>query len=426
MHTHATDEEIGPVRIGRGARITVLGLLAVVAVAVAVGLVALWPSSAAVHRITSNAQFSAPGVSYPTATVVKVSPACPVVADPTDEAPATTASQPAGCGLLTARLDSGRTVQVSVAPEVSRSGLRPGDGVQLMRIPARKGAPAQYSYWTTQRDHALLWAGIAFVILVLVVARLRGLMALVGLGVGGAVLVGFLLPALLVGENGLWVALAGTAAIMYVVLYLTHGPSMRTSVALLGTLAGIAVTAAVGVRLVDSARLTGVTDESGGVLAGLTGGIDFHGLLMCGVVVAGLGVLNDVTITQASAVWELRAAAPTRSRRSIFLGAMRIGRDHIASSIYTIVFAYAGAALVVLLILVAYDQPVLSLLSAEDIAEEVVRTLASGIGLLLAMPVTTALAAALAGPQSPAVVPETWAQEPRTSEAAYADFWSGR
>jgi len=127
-------------------------------------------------------------------------------------------------------------------------------------------------------------------------------------------------------------------------------------------------------------------------LSSLVGQLNFQGLLTCATIVAGLGVLNDVTITQSSAVWELRAAAPELSRRELFGSAMRIGRDHIASTIYTIVFAYAGAALSVLLVLFLYERPILDLLGTEDIAAEVVRTLASSIGLVLAVPITTAIA----------------------------------
>jgi len=110
------------------------------------------------------------------------------------------------------------------------------------------------------------------------------------------------------------------------------------------------------------------------------------------VIVAGLGVLNDVTITQASAVWELRAASPTMSPAALFAAGMRIGRDHIASTIYTIVFAYAGTAMALLLLLSLYHRPLLELIGDEGIAEEVVRTLSSAIGLVLAVPVTTAIA----------------------------------
>jgi uncharacterized membrane protein len=120
-------------------------------------------------------------------------------------------------------------------------------------------------------------------------------------------------------------------------------------------------------------------------------------LLTCAIIVAGLGVLNDVTITQSSAVWELRAAAPSIGRRELFQSGMRIGRDHIASTIYTIVFAYAGAALPVLLLLFLYERPVLEMLQTESLSEEIVRTLASAIGLVLAVPVTTAIAALTVG-----------------------------
>ena len=123
------------------------------------------------------------------------------------------------------------------------------------------------------------------------------------------------------------------------------------------------------------------------------GDLDFQGLLTCAVIIAGLGVLNDVTITQASAVWELRGAGPQLSRREIFVSATRIGQDHIASTIYTIVFAYAGAALAVLMLIQLYGLPLTELLATEEIGQEVVRTLASAIALVLAVPVTTAIAA---------------------------------
>jgi uncharacterized membrane protein len=148
-----------------------------------------------------------------------------------------------------------------------------------------------------------------------------------------------------------------------------------------------------------------VTDESGGLLSTYAGGLDFQALLVAAVVVAGLGVLNDVTITQASAVWELRGAAPAMTRRSLFASAMRIGRDHIASTIYTIVFAYAGTALLLLLVVTLYDRPLLDLAGTDEIASEIVRSLTSSIGLVLAVPLTTAIAAlTVPGPSTPPVV----------------------
>lgn len=234
---------------------------------------------------------------------------------------------------------------------------------------------------------------LAFVLVVAIVARLRGVMALLGLVFAGFVVAKFMLPALLEGGSGIGVALVGSTAIMFVVLYLTHGVSIRTSTALAGTLSGIAIITLLGLWGVSAARLSGVADETNQYLMLNAPDLNFQGLLTCAVIIAGLGVLNDVTITQSSAVWELRAAAPGMTRMQLFTSGMRIGRDHIASTIYTIVFAYAGTALAVLMLLSLYDRPLMDTLYDESIAAEVVRTLASAIGLVLAVPATTAIAA---------------------------------
>jgi uncharacterized membrane protein len=249
-----------------------------------------------------------------------------------------------------------------------------------------------YSYFGTERSGSLWILAGVFALVVIAVARLRGVFAILGLAFSGLVLWTFALPALLVGESGVLVGLVASAAIMFVVLYTTHGVSIRTSAALAGTLAGVGMTAVIAIFSVGSTHLTGVDDESGSVLSSFAGDLSFQGLLTCAIIVAGLGVLNDVTITQASAVWELRGAAPGLTRRQVFASGMRIGRDHIASTIYTIVFAYAGTALTVLLMIHLYDQPLLDLLATEEIGQEVVRALVSSIGLVLAVPITTAIA----------------------------------
>lgn len=178
---------------------------------------------------------------------------------------------------------------------------------------------------------------------------------------------------------------------------------MCTSAALLGTLIGIGLVAGIAQIAVRTTMLSGLGDETSNILASMTSAIDFRGMLTCGIIIAGLGVLNYVTITQASSVWELRAAAPRLTRREIAGRAMRIGRDHIASAIYTIVFAYAGAAMSVLILLYLYDQPVLNVLTQEDLSIEIIRTITSGICLVLAVPATTWIAAWLLPPASTSV-----------------------
>jgi uncharacterized membrane protein len=381
-HSHRAGDDF---EVPRARRLVLLWALGLTAVATVVGVALLWPDGGEVDDLRESVSFAAPGVTFPQATVNAAEPACPDLA-PADD-----------CGAVQVTIDEGEDkgteVRVPVPPEVSDSGLQKGDTIRLISTPATEVAPERHGYFGIGRSDTLWLLLILFVVVVLLVARLRGLLALVSLGVTGAVAWTFMLPALLVGEAPLLVALVGCSAIMFVVLYITHGLSIRTSAALAGTLLGIALTAGLGAIFVGASRLTGVADESGHALRTYVGDLSFTGLLTCAVVIAGLGVLNDVTITQASSVWELRGVAPAASRRHLFSSAMRIGRDHIASAIYTILFAYAGTALLVLLVLQLYGLPMGVLLSTEEISQEVVRSLVTSLGLVLAVPITTAIAA---------------------------------
>ncbi|MBD3784539.1 MAG: YibE/F family protein, partial [Micrococcales bacterium] len=381
-------------------RLVVLLLVGLTAAATVVGLVTLWPRDDLPKD--PNLDYAVQGATFPKATVVSLSAPCPAAApDSTDAGPPADPD----CGQLVARLEDGSTQTVRIPSEVSRSGLRAGDTVTLLRLPdaAVDGAVAQggtldspYSYAGVERQRPLVVLAAVFVVLVLLVARWRGLASLVSLGVGGGVLLFFVAPALLEGANPVAVGLTASGATMLVVLYLTHGPSLRTSTALLGTVLGLGLTAVAGVLGADAARLTGVGDENSGLLQSLTTNVRLHDLVACGVLIAAFGVLNDVTISQTSAVWELRSADPVRSRRALFASAMRIGRDHLASTVYTIVFAYAGAALPILLLIALSGQGADQLFLSEDITAEVVRTLASAVGLVLAIPATTAVAVLVA------------------------------
>jgi uncharacterized membrane protein len=385
-HSHRASSDDLP--IGRNVRIVLLSALAFVAILTIVGVVLLWPDGSKLDTIRQRTPFAAPGVTTTTARVTHVAPACPSAGPSGDST--------GGCGTIEVRVldgsGEGDRAQVHVAPEVTASGLSAGDRVQLVRTPPQHGQPVSYTYDTTDRRTPLMWLTVCFVLVVIAVARMRGLMAILGLGFSALTIYYFLLPALLAGEPPILAAVVSASAIMFVVLYTTHGLSLRTSTALAGTLAGIALTAALAVISIGYANLTGIADETGGFVSTFAAGLDFQGLLVCGVILAGLGVLNDVTITQASSVWELRAASSAMTRRHLFVSAMRIGRDHIASTIYTIAFAYAGASLAVLLLLTIFNRPLIQLISSESLAEEIARTLVTSIGLILAVPITTAIA----------------------------------
>jgi uncharacterized membrane protein len=306
------------------------------------------------------------------------------------------------CGQVGVRITSGPTkggqATVLVQPEVYRTGISTGDDLLVSRFapqPGETGA-GDYVFADFARNTPMIWLGLAFAVVVVAVARLRGVAALIGLGVSAAVLTKFVLPALLDGRPALLVGVTGGAAIMFAVVYAAHGISVRTTTALVGTLLGLAVTAGLGSAAVYGFHLTGVAGEDDQYLTALAGQISLPAVLLCGIVIASLGVLNDITVTQASAVWELHAADPTASAARLFAAAMRIGRDHIASTVYTLVFAYAGASLPVLLLIDISHAPLTGVLTSEPLAEEIARTLAGSIGLVLAVPLTTAVAVALA------------------------------
>ncbi|ACZ32310.1 YibE/F family protein [Xylanimonas cellulosilytica DSM 15894] len=298
---------------------------------------------------------------------------------------------------------SGDTVTLMRAPDPSIE-LEPGDRVVAVGSPTDAEAGVPYWFFDFERETPLALLVGAFVLVVLLVARWRGLTALLGLGFAFLLFVHFTIPALLAAQNALAVALVTSSAVMFVVLYLAHGFTARTSSAMLGTLAGLAMTTGIGAWAVDAAGVTGANSTTEMWLPRIAPGVSLPEIALCGLVIAGMGVLNDVTITQASTVWELREAAPDASRGELFARGMRIGRDHIASTVYTMAYAYAGAALAVLMNLWLIDQPLLHALTSGQIAEEIVRTLVASIGLVLAIPATTAISVFVApGPAGAAV-----------------------
>jgi len=371
-------------------------ILVPIALATVVGLVALWPSGQ-----THETGIVEVDAEHPTARVLSAtSESCG--GENEDRLPDGSIPESVPCTTLRAEVTSGdaagQVVEVWAPATVRATDLPPGTAVVLVRYLATDVEPEVWAWYDFSRSLPLGVLALAFAGVVVAVAGMRGVRALVGLVLAFVVIATFLLPALLDGRDALLTGLVASSAIMFVVLYLAHGFSRRTTTALLGTMAGLGVTAALGVVAARAAHLTGISTEESYRLAMLTGQLDgtaLRGLFLAGVVLAGLGVLNDVTITQASAVWELRASDPDAPRGALFSRGMRIGRDHIASTVYTIAFAYAGASLPILLLLQVYRLPLLQTISSGEFAEEIARTLVGSIGLVLAIPLTTAIAAAV-------------------------------
>ncbi|WP_245757101.1 YibE/F family protein [Amycolatopsis xylanica] len=291
---------------------------------------------------------------------------------------------------------SGQPLKLTVPIEPSTPRFSAGDTIVLSYNGGKADDPSAYQIVDFQRGLPLALLAGLFALAVIVLGRWQGVAALVALGLSFLVLALFVLPAILAGESPLLVAIVGAGVIMFIALYLTHGLSARTSVAVLGTLVSLALIGVLSAVFSAAASLTGLDDNTSNLIGSLGHGIDARGLLLAGVVIGALGVLDDVTVTQTSSVWELRRANPALGWRELYGAGLRIGRDHVGSAVNTLVMAYAGAALPVLLYSSLSGIGLGAILGSEDIAQEIVRTLAGSVGIVAAVPVTTVLAALIA------------------------------
>ena len=304
------------------------------------------------------------------------------------------------CAVVTAEVaegaDVGQELTFNHATGPNTRLMEPDDRILVARSQAAQGQEG-FEYYLVDYDRRSLLVVLAvlFAVFVIALSRWHGLFSLLGVAISLGVLVLFVMPAILEGGNPLAVAIVGAAVIMFVNLYLAHGFNARTTTAILGTMASLALTGLLAVIFVEVGRFTGFGSEEASFLQLSADQVNLEGLLLGGIIIGTLGVLDDVTITQASAVWELRAANPSFVFADLYRSAIRIGRDHIASTVNTLVLAYAGASLPLLLLFTVARRPLDAVLNSEVVAEEIVRTLVGSIGLVASVPVTTALAASV-------------------------------
>ncbi|WP_072937450.1 YibE/F family protein [Rhodococcus koreensis] len=403
-HGHGHGHSDGPAPMGPVAAKVVVGLLIAIGVAVLIGAVALWPGkpSVDVEQPFQSAQGGAVVTESGTVTMQNIGDC----GSPSAGRVFTGAPLPAPAGAYECQRsivdiesgpNTGTQTLLEIIPGPGQPDLRVGENIRLSRQTDVNGT-TEYSFEDYARGLPVTLIALAFAVVVIAVARWRGFRALVGIVVSFGVLVLFTLPALLDGQPAIPVALVSGAVILYAVLYLAHGVSLRTSSALLGTLASMALAAVLSYATIEMTRLTGLSEEQNTNVQTYIQHVSITGLLLAGFIIGSLGVLNDVTITQAASAFELASLDPGASRRQIFGSAMRVGRDHIASTVYTLVLAYAGGALPLLLLFSVAGRSIQDVLLSDAVAIEIVRSAVGGIALALSVPLTTAIAVMLARP----------------------------
>ena len=299
---------------------------------------------------------------------------------------------PIQCETINFSLPDGSTGNFQQTPSIATPNIADGDPLVVADQGPDIDPSFRYYFLDFQRTTPLLLLAGIFALAVVVLGRLQGVRSLVALLISFGVLLWFTLPALLETSSPVLVAIIGSAAVATVTLYLTHGVNHLTTVSLIGSLASLSLTGFLAWLFVDAARLTGLSDEDSLYLLVGNDQLDIRGVLLAGMIIGTIGVLDDVTVTQSAAVAEIHHANPHMAPRRLYQSALRVGRDHIGSTTNTLVFAYAGAALPLLMLLTQAQLPLGRALTSEIIAVEVIRALVGGVGLIASVPVTTALA----------------------------------
>ncbi len=291
--------------------------------------------------------------------------------------------------------DAGELVTLRDLPLDGYPDLAVGDRVTLDRAGV-PGSDAEYFITDFQRTPMLLLLLGLFVVAVLLIGRWHGLRSLIGLGISLMIVVTFVVPAILAGQSPPLVALVGAVAVMIVTLYLAHGVNEMTTAAIVGTTGALVLTVGLGLWFISQSKITGYASDDALFASFAVQGLDLQGLVLAGLIIAALGVLDDVTVSQASTVFALHDTDRTLSWSALFGRAMKVGRDHIASVVNTLFLAYAGASLALLVLFTTGGVGNAEIINSEIIAEEIVKIIVGSLGLIAAVPLTTALAARVA------------------------------
>lgn len=285
------------------------------------------------------------------------------------------------------------TLEHGNIPMASIQIYKPGDELIVSRVHTVEGVDSYYITDVVRRA-PLMWLFFIFLVVVVVVGRLHGVMSLVGMGISFLVIFRYILPRILAGDDPVRVAIIGALGMVPSTFYLSHGLNKKTTVAVVGTIVALVITGGIAGIFVELVHLTGfATEEAGFIQSFFPNAVNIRGLLLAGIIISGIGVFDDVTVSQASIVEQLKHVSHSLSVVQLYKRGMAVGHDHIASVVNTLVLVYAGSALPLLVLFVGSPRPFSELVNYELVAEEIVKTLVASIGLILAVPVTTALAA---------------------------------
>ena len=289
----------------------------------------------------------------------------------------------------------GQTISAQGAQGNNTNGIvyKVDDSIVLLRSDDGQGNVLYYATDYLRRS-ALYFALLFFFVLTVLVSGKRGISSVLGLVLSFFIIFTFVLPTISNGANPVLIAIAASLIIVPTSFYLSHGFNKKTTSAIIGSLAALVLIGVFAVVFVASAKLTGYgADETMFLSIAKQGTINIKNLMLAGIIIGALGILNDITISQASVVFQLHAASKGElGVVELYKSAMKVGQDHIASMVNTLVLVYTGASLPLLLLFINSPQPFSQVINIELIASEIIKTVVGSVGLILAVPITTIIA----------------------------------
>lgn len=300
-------------------------------------------------------------------------------------------------------VDKGKTITIESGKDSTLSPTQvvsENQSIVITKI-TQPGQKPIFQVYDAYRMNEILYLSIFFILVVIVIAGWKGLGSIAGLLVSLAIIFMYIVPQILAGSDPLSISIYGSLAILLLTTYLAHGVSKQTTVALFSTFIALMLTAWLSSLFVNLAHLSGFTEETSSLQFGATSGISVKGLLLGGIIIGTLGALNDVTTTQAASVFELAATDAKLTFKELFNKSFSIGREHVVSMVNTLVLAYAGSALALFLFIILnpLKLPIWVMINSEEISDEIVRTLAGSMGLVLVVPIVTLFAVIVCNPE---------------------------
>lgn len=282
---------------------------------------------------------------------------------------------------------------ISTLPDFQSAGYSVGDQVVVNKINTISGE-SLYQIVDYVRTTPMIILFLLFIFVTVIVARKKGILSIIGLAISFVVIFNFILPQILGGTNPLVATLIGSLLIIPLNFFLSHGYNKKTMYAGIGTMITLVITGILAIIFVNWAKLTGFTTDEAGFLGVLFDGIiDVKDLLLAGILIGVLGILDDITISQSAIAYQLKATNKDMQFKELFFRTMEVGKDHIASLVNTLILVYTSTSMPLLLLFLNGNESFMHVINREVIAEEIIQTLVASIGLIIAVPITTFIAA---------------------------------